>query len=35
MGTKYTERELIRMAYAYEQASHKRATPELVAASNF
>jgi amidase len=35
MGTRYTEQELIRMAYAYEQASHKRSTPELAGGSNF
>jgi amidase len=35
MGTRYTEPELIRMAYAYEQASRKRSAPELAGGSNF
>jgi len=35
MGTRYTERELIRMAYAYEQASRKRSVPQMVAGANF
>lgn len=34
MGTRYTEQELIQMAYTYEQASKKRMTPEMVNASN-
>jgi amidase len=34
MGTKYAEAQLIRMAYAYEQASHKRVPPGMVAAVN-
>ncbi len=34
MGTSYTEGELIRMAYAYEQASKKRVPPGLVNAAN-
>jgi amidase len=35
MGTAYTEAPLIRMAYAYEQASHRRVAPEMVAGGNF
>jgi amidase len=35
VGTAYAEPELIRMAYAYEQASKKRTVPGLVSASNF
>ena len=35
MGTRYTEQELIRMAYTYEQASQKRSAPGLAAGSNF
>jgi len=35
VGTAYSEATLIRMAYAYEQASKKRAAPQLVAAANF
>jgi amidase len=34
MGTKYAEAQLIRMAYAYEQASHKRVPPGMVAVAN-
>ena len=35
IGTRYTEPQLIRMAYTYEQASPKRSAPGLVAAANF
>ena len=35
MGTRYTEKDLISIAYAYEQASHKRTAPELTSGSNF
>ena len=35
MGTRYTETELIKMAYSYEQASQKRSAPGLAAGSNF
>jgi amidase len=35
VGTAYTEPELIRMAYTYEQSSKKRVAPGLVAGSNF
>ncbi len=35
MGTAYTEGPLIRMAYAYEQASKKRVPPRLVNAAYF
>jgi amidase len=35
MGTRYTEPELIKMAYSYEQASQKRSAPGLAAGSNF
>ena len=35
MGTRYSEVQLIRMAYAYEQASHKRSAPEMVEGANF
>jgi amidase len=35
VGTAYSEAALIRMAYAYEQASKKRVAPGLVAAANF
>jgi amidase len=35
MGTSYTEPELIKMAYTYEQASQKRSTPTLAPGSNF
>lgn len=35
MGTAYTEVQLTRMAYAYEQASRKRSVPEMVAGGNF
>ena len=35
MGTAYTEGPLIRMAYAYEQASKKRVAPQLINAANF
>ncbi len=34
IGTKYSEAQLISMAYAYEQASHKRVAPGMVAAAN-
>ncbi|GGA98762.1 amidase [Puia dinghuensis] len=34
VGTAYTEPELIKMAYAYEQTSRKRVAPEFVNASN-
>ncbi|HEV2480254.1 MAG TPA: amidase [Puia sp.] len=35
MGTSYTEAQLIRMAYAYEQASQKRSVPKMVEGGNF
>jgi amidase len=35
MGTRYTEADLIRMAYTYEQASRKRVAPGLVESANF
>jgi amidase len=35
VGTAYSEHSLIWMAYAYEQASKKRAVPGLTAAANF
>lgn len=35
MGTSYTEARLIRMAYAYEQATHGRRVPGLVEGANF
>ncbi len=35
MGTRYTETELIKMAYSYEQASQKRSAPGLASGSNF
>lgn len=35
VGTRYTEEQLIRMAYAYEQASNNRVPPGMVDASNF
>ena len=35
MGTRYTEQDLIKMAYSYEQASQKRSAPGLAAGSNF
>jgi amidase len=35
VGTAYSESALIRMAFAYEQVSKKRAVPTLAAAANF
>jgi len=35
MGTAYTEASLIRMAYAYEQATHGRSVPLLAQGGNF
>lgn len=35
MGTSYTEAQLIRMAYAFEQAAHGRHVPGMTAGANF
>jgi len=34
MGTRYTEENLIRMAYTYEQATKKRTPPRMISAAN-